>query len=83
MASATQIVIATILCVLVMVLSGDPYIHLFVWSYAAGVTGLVLMQFLAAIAVVGYFWGDRRGYGTFRAIVAPLIGAIGLAVPTS
>ena len=78
MASATQIVIATVLCVLVMVLGGDPYIHLFVWTYAAGVTGLVLMQFLASIAVVGYFWSDRRGYSTFRVIVAPMIGAIGL-----
>jgi amino acid transporter len=78
MASATQIVIAVILCVLVMVLGGDPYIHLFIWTYAAGVTGLVLMQFLAALAVLGYFWRDQRGYGIFRVKVAPIIGAIGL-----
>jgi amino acid transporter len=78
MASATQIVVATVLIVLTMIVGGDPYLHLFVWTYAAGVTGLVAMQFLAAIAVVGYFWGDHRGHGTFRVIVAPIIGALGL-----
>jgi amino acid transporter len=77
-ASATQVLIAVLAALLVIVLGGDPYIHLYVWLYGPGVSALVLTQFLTAIAVIGYFWRDRRGHGVFRVVIAPLIGAFGL-----
>ena len=77
-ASAAQVLIAVLAVLLVIVLGGDPYIHLYVWLYGPGVSALVLTQFLTALAVIGYFWRDRRGHSVFRVVIAPLIGAFGL-----
>ena len=42
----------------VAVTGRDPYFGMAVWSYAAGVTGLVLVQAMAAFSVVGFFLRD-------------------------
>jgi amino acid transporter len=78
-ASAVQIVLAIIVVLVTIVLGGDPYMHLFVWTYAPGVVGLVLCQCLCVLAVLGFFWGDRRGHSALRVVISPIIGAIGLA----
>jgi amino acid transporter len=78
-ASAVQIILAVVLVLVVIVTGGDPYIHLFVWTYAPGVVGLVLCQCLCVISVLAFFWGDRRGHSVLRVVVSPIVGAIGLA----
>jgi amino acid transporter len=79
-ASATQITIATLVSVGVIVSGGTPYNTLYVLLYGPGVSGLVLVQFLTALSVIGFFRKDRRDCGVFRVRVAPAIGALGLGV---
>jgi amino acid transporter len=68
------------LVVLATAVSGrDPYFGMAIWTYSAGVAGLVLVQCLAALSVVGFFLRDPRGHGRLRVLVAPLLGALGLA----
>lgn len=60
--------------------SADPLLGLGIWTYATGVQGLVFGQAAAAVAVVFYFFRDRRGHGLWRVTIAPIIGALGLCV---
>lgn len=78
LASLTMTIIAALICLVVVITNADPYLKLFVWTYAPGVTGLVLCQCLCVVAVIAYFWRDRRGHGRFRVFWAPLLGAVGL-----
>ena len=78
--SVILLVVAAIVIGVVAVTGRDPYFGMAVWSYAAGVTGLVLVQAMAAFSVVGFFLRDRRGHGALRVLVAPLLGALGLVV---
>lgn len=67
--------------VVVTVLSGaDPYTVTFLWSSGSGILGVMLMQALAALAVYGFFRGDRRGLPAWRVAAAPLLACAGLAV---
>ena len=79
-ASLVLLTVAVIVIVITAVTGTDPYFGMAIWAYSIGVAGLVLVQALAAFAVVGYFRRDRRGHSTLRVIVAPLLGAIGLSI---
>lgn len=69
----------SLVVMIVGALSGtDPYLGISLWSYAIGVAGLVFSQGVAAVSVIGFFWRDRRGYGVWRVVVAPILGAAGL-----
>ena len=57
----------------------DPYLHLLLWTNGVGIIGIVFCQFLCAVAVVGFFRRDRRDHSLGRVIVAPALGAVGLA----
>ncbi|WP_157992957.1 APC family permease [Leucobacter luti] len=73
--------LAAIVPILVTVtLSGDPYLHLLLWTNGVGIVGIVFLQLLCMIAVLRYFWRDRRGHGAFRVVIAPGLGAIGLTL---
>nr|WP_251364213.1 MULTISPECIES: APC family permease [unclassified Leucobacter] len=63
-----------------VVLSGDPYLHLLLWTNGVGIVGIVFLQLLCMVAVLRYFWKDRRGHGAFRVVIAPALGAIGLTI---
>lgn len=77
-ASFTISIISAVAVIIAIVIGADPFLGLALWTYATGVQGLVFAQAVAAIAVVGYFLKDRRGFSVWRVIVAPSIGAIGL-----
>lgn len=79
-ASAVQAVIIAVIAIVAMLLKADPYLHLFVWPYAAAITAVVFVQCVTAIAILRYFWNDRRGFSIFRVVVSPIIGGVGLAV---
>ncbi|MCX6432302.1 MAG: amino acid permease, partial [Actinobacteria bacterium] len=79
-ASVLLLVVAAVVVIITAVTGTDPYFGMAIWAYSIGVAGLVLVQALAAFAVVGYFRKDRRGHSTLRVIVAPLLGAIGLSI---
>ncbi|RXZ49682.1 APC family permease [Agromyces binzhouensis] len=77
-ASTTIALIAVVAILVAAATNADPILQLGIWSYGAGVSGLVFAQAVAAVSVIGFFARDRRGYGRFRVVVAPVIGALGL-----
>ncbi len=77
-ASAVISTIAAIAITVAALLGADPLLQLGIWSYGAGVAGLVFAQAVASISVIGFFARDRRGHSRFRVIVAPILGAAGL-----
>ena len=71
---------AAALVLVTVLLNGDPYLHLLLWTNGVGIVGIVLLQLLCMIAVIRFFRRDRRGHGVFRVFIAPALGAVGLAV---
>ena len=61
-ASVVLLTVAAIVIVITATTGTDPYFGMAIWAYSIGVAGLVLVQALAAFAVVGYFRRDRRGH---------------------
>ena len=56
----------------------DPYLGMGTSLYGLGVLGIVLLQAIAAAAIVGYFLRHRQGESAWGAIIAPALGGIGL-----
>lgn len=79
-ASALTVLGALLLIIVTVVLKGDPYLTLLLWTNGAGIVGIVALQFVCMLAVLRYFGRDRRGHGVFRVVIAPALGAVGLAV---
>ena len=77
-ASLTLTVICLVSMLIAIITGSDPFMGIGLWSYAIGVAGLIFSQGVAAVSVIGFFWKDRRGYGIWRVIVAPVAGATGL-----
>jgi amino acid transporter len=62
------------------VLAGaDPYLQLLLWTNGLAIMGIVLVQILCLVAIIGFFRRDMRGHNIFRVIIAPVLGGLGLA----
>ena len=57
----------------------DPYFKLFMWCVGLGTLAIVVLQALTSVAVVAYFRRHDNGLSSWRTVVAPLVGALGLA----
>jgi len=57
----------------------DPYLQLGTSLYGLGVLGIVLLQCIGSVAVVGFFRRDSRGESKWGTLVAPGLAAVGLA----
>ncbi|WGW13202.1 APC family permease [Saxibacter everestensis] len=79
-ASLVMTVISIVAVIGCVVLGADPYLGFGLWSYSSGVIGIVFAQAVTAVAVTAYFMRDRQGYGPFRVLIAPALGAIGLTI---
>ncbi len=66
------------LVVLTLVLQGDPYLELLLWTNGAGIIGVVALQAVCMVSIVRFFLRDRRGHSALRVVVAPLLGLAGL-----
>lgn len=75
-----QLVITVLVLGAAAVVGADPYLVVFLWSAAPGVLGILLLEALAAVAVVAFFRRDARGHSRWRVTVAPAVAAIGLLV---
>lgn len=71
---------SVLLILVTLVLGGDPYLQLLLWTNGVGIVGIVFLQALCMLAVIRFFWRDRRGHSPFRVFVAPALGGLGLAV---
>ncbi|MCI1672951.1 MAG: APC family permease [Bifidobacterium tibiigranuli] len=72
--------ISIVAILVAMATHADPYMQLAIWTYSPGVAALVLAQAIAALSVLAFFIRDRRGFSAWRVLVAPALGAAGLAV---
>ncbi|QEU96405.1 APC family permease [Streptomyces kanamyceticus] len=79
-AVVTQSAVALAVIVVTVLAGADPYSVTFLWSSGSGILGVMLMQALAALAVHGFFRGNRRAMPFWRVAVAPLLACAGLAV---
>jgi amino acid transporter len=68
---------ATGLAVIVVfaVMGWNPLTHLFFWLGTTGALGVLILMFGASVAVVGFFWRDRRGESRWAARIAPALAA--------
>lgn len=71
---------ALVLTLVTVVLHGDPYLQLLLWTNGVGILGIVTLQVLCMLAVVRFFRSDRRGHGAFRVVVAPGLAVVGLVI---
>ena len=58
----------------------DPYLGIGISLYGLGVVGIVLLQAIAAAAIVRYFLRHRQGESARASIIAPALGGIGLVI---
>lgn len=79
LASLVTTIASLVLIVVTVVLNGDPYLQLLLWTNGVGIIGIVALQLLCMISVIRFFSRDRRGHGVFRVVIAPLLGVLGLA----
>ncbi|WP_418907624.1 APC family permease [Glutamicibacter endophyticus] len=77
-ASLSFTVLSAVALIIAAAFDADPFVGLALWTYAVGVAGLVFSQGIAALAVIGFFRSNRRGYGMWRVVIAPILGAVGL-----
>lgn len=75
---ALQIAITVLVIGFAAIVGADPYLVVFLWSAAPGVLGILLLEALAACAIIAYFWRNPRGHSRWRVAVAPALAAIGL-----
>ncbi|GEP55841.1 APC family permease [Reyranella soli] len=75
-ASAMAIVLAFALA------GSDPYGVVFDWMSTFGALGILVVQAMVSLAVIAFFWRDKRGLTVWRRLIAPALSAIGLATCT-
>ncbi|MFN7150619.1 MAG: APC family permease, partial [Microthrixaceae bacterium] len=56
----------------------DPYSQLLIWVNTPGIFGILALQIMTALAVLGYFRRTPHHEGVWRTVVAPVLAAIGL-----
>ncbi|WP_336880324.1 APC family permease [Rhodococcus globerulus] len=81
-ASAVQSLLAMVVIVVFVVVGADPYLELLLWVNSPGIVGIVVLQVMAAAAVIAFFWNDRRGHSAWRVLVAPVSALLMLTYAT-
>ncbi|GAA2898105.1 APC family permease [Pseudonocardia halophobica] len=79
----TACVVQTVMVGLVIVVFAiaglDPYAALFTWMTGIGAVGIILLQFVASIAVFVWFRRTNHDKRVWNTVIAPLLGIAGLA----
>lgn len=57
----------------------DPYLVIYSWMAALSTIGMIAVQVLASLAVIGFFWKDRRGTSLWQRLLAPAASTLCLA----
>lgn len=78
-AGLVQSVIAAVVVGIFALAGADPLIELLAWLTGAGTAGILLLQAMVSVAVIGYF-RKRRDLDSrlWNTLVAPILGATGL-----
>jgi amino acid transporter len=77
-ASVVQSVITLVILSAFMAAGADPFTQLYAWFVGLGTLAVLVLQAAAAVSTIAFF--RRRGGGpVWQTLVAPLLGAVGLA----
>ena len=79
-ASAAQLGLLAVVVIGFTLAGQNPYLGMGTSLYGLGVLGIVLLQAIAAAAIVGYFLRHRHGESAWGTIIAPALGGIGLVI---
>lgn len=77
-ASTVQTVFMLVVVALCAYLKADPMTVVLPIASAPSSLGIVAVQALAALAVVGFFWKNTRGANLWQRLIAPLLSFAGL-----
>lgn len=78
-ASTVQTVLMLVAVALCAYFKADPMTVVLPIASAPSSLGIVAVQALAALAVVGFFWKNTRGASLWQRLIAPLLSFAGLA----
>ncbi|TPQ23510.1 APC family permease [Streptomyces sporangiiformans] len=78
-AGGVQTAIAAVLVVPFALLGKDPVLTLFSWFSGVAVLGIMLMYFLTSVSVIVYFRRTRLDTRPWNTLIAPALGALGIA----
>jgi amino acid transporter len=78
-ASIVSSLVSLLAVVICAVFGLDPYATLFMWFVGVGTLAILVLQAVTSISVVVYFRRHPDDHNLWRTLVAPLLGALGLA----
>jgi amino acid transporter len=78
-AGAVQLALTALVVIGFALARQDPYLQLGASLYGLGVLGIVLLQCIGSVSVVGFFRDNSRGESRWGAQIAPAVAAVGLA----
>lgn len=79
-ASVTHTAVTVVLVGICIAGQFDPYLDLFVLGSLPVAVSLPAMECLTAIAIVAFFWRDRRGLSPWTTLAAPAVSGVALAI---
>jgi amino acid transporter len=78
-AGAVQTAFALGVTLLFAIAGQDPYAVVFAWTSTFASIGILVLQIMVGLAVIGFFRRDNRGTGLWHRLIAPLVSIAGLA----
>ncbi len=78
-AGMIQTLIVFVLIAFFALAGQDPYAVVFAWMGAFASIGILVLQIMVSLAVIGFFRPNNRGVGLWHRLIAPVISGIGLA----
>ncbi len=77
-ASIAQSAISVVVVGIFIAAGADPFTQLYSWLTGLGTVGVLALQAIASLAVIGFFRRTKAERSPWVTIVAPLLGAAGL-----
>ncbi|WP_093460209.1 APC family permease [Streptomyces melanosporofaciens] len=77
-ACMVQTVMVGIVVAIFVIAGFDPYRSLFTWMTGIGAMGIILLQFVASVAIFVFFRRNNFDKRVWNTVVAPLLGIAGL-----
>ncbi len=76
---ATSVIAGTVIIVFAAT-DRDPVLNMFFWFSAVAVVAIVLVEFLVCVAVVAFFRRHPGEVSPWKAVIAPVLAALGLVL---
>lgn len=78
LASIVQSVVSIVVVGAFMIAGADPFADLYSWLVGLGTVGVLSLQAVASVAVIGFFRRTRLERNPWTTVIAPLLGMAGL-----